>query len=156
MKNLQVLVSDVKDRRKITKGPEPYFCEALSDITKSQDLSIRYTLSDCENEVLLEANVKGKLGLECNRCLEDMLLPVNIKICESYPAAQENIDINAIAGELLVLEIPMKPLCDENCKGLCAACGKNKNKTDCGCRQESMDTRWEELGKVLKKGQTTK
>jgi uncharacterized protein len=151
MKNLLVLVSEVKDKGKIIKEGENYVCEALSDITKSQYLSISYKLSDCEEEILLEATIEGKIGLECYRCLENILLPVSVKICESYPATDESIDITAIANELMVLELPMQPLCDENCKGLCAACGKNKNSSHCECKQDIIDPRWEKLRQVIQK-----
>jgi uncharacterized protein len=151
MKNLLVLVSDVKDKGRIIKEGESYVCEALADIAKSQDLSISYKLSDCEEEILLEASIEGKIELECYRCLENVALLVNINICESYPATEENIDIAAIANELIVLELPMQPLCDENCKGLCAVCGKNKNLNPCECRQEIIDPRWEKLRQVIKK-----
>jgi uncharacterized protein len=54
--------------------------------------------------------------------------------------------------EELQLEIPLKPLCGESCKGICPACGADRNNTECGCAVEE-DSRWGAL-KVLtqKKG----
>jgi uncharacterized protein len=44
--------------------------------------------------------------------------------------------------------MPMKPLCKEDCAGLCATCGKDLNKVKCKCTQEEIDPRWAELLKL--------
>jgi uncharacterized protein len=54
------------------------------------------------------------------------------------------LDLAEIAGEQLELAIPMKPLCDDACKGLCPRCGANLNQGSCDCPPES-DERWRPL-----------
>jgi uncharacterized protein len=44
----------------------------------------------------------------------------------------------------------MKPLCREDCAGLCASCGEDLNLGKCDCKQEEMDPRWAELLKLKK------
>jgi uncharacterized protein len=46
------------------------------------------------------------------------------------------IDLDAYFTELISLALPLQPLCDEECKGLCPRCGADRNREDCGCRQE--------------------
>ena len=51
---------------------------------------------------------------------------------------------NEVRGCILV-EIPMNPACDEDCKGLCSSCGVNLNTETCGCTHETTDSRWDAL-----------
>ena len=43
------------------------------------------------------------------------------------------VDLDHFVGELLALNVPMRALCSENCKGLCPTCGKDLNEGPCGC-----------------------
>jgi uncharacterized protein len=62
----------------------------------------------------------------------------------------ETIDLSELVREQFYLALPMKPLCAEACKGLCAQCGTNLNQGTCDCRPEWQDPRFEAL-KALKK-----
>jgi len=62
----------------------------------------------------------------------------------------EEIDMSDLMREILVLEIPMRYLCQDNCKGLCAQCGKNLNKESCSCAKKAVDPRLAALGTLLK------
>ena len=55
-----------------------------------------------------------------------------------------------IAEERIQMAVPMKPLCREDCQGLCPTCGADRNRGDCGCRTETTDPRWEALQKLKK------
>lgn len=55
------------------------------------------------------------------------------------------INLAALAWEEFVLSLPIKPLCDQKCKGLCAQCGQNLNLESCACRAEKGDPRLESL-----------
>ena len=65
--------------------------------------------------------------------------------------ADDQIDLGQLITEQFQLALPMKPLCDKACKGLCPQCGTNLNTGSCDCRQEWIDPRLE----VLKKLKTT-
>lgn len=54
---------------------------------------------------------------------------------------KDRIDLTALIGEQLLLEVPMKPVCREDCKGLCPQCGADRNTEPCECRTESLDPR---------------
>lgn len=58
---------------------------------------------------------------------------------------QTEIDLREDIRENILLVIPMKHLCDENCKGLCPHCGTNLNFERCDCHHETIDPRWEIL-----------
>jgi len=69
---------------------------------------------------------------------------------EELPALTgEEIDLSGLVWEALALELPMKPVCSDECRGLCPVCGGNLNENDCGCRAEETDPRLLPLKKLL-------
>jgi len=59
------------------------------------------------------------------------------------------IDIAGPVREALILELPLKPLCREECRGLCPVCGVNRNERACDCKVEKTDSRWDGLRNLL-------
>jgi uncharacterized protein len=55
------------------------------------------------------------------------------------------LDLDALLETETTLALPMKPLCQEGCRGLCPVCGANWNTTTCACEQQAPDSRWEPL-----------
>jgi len=53
--------------------------------------------------------------------------------------------------EQVLLSVPLKVLCRENCLGLCPVCGKNRNTEPCGCAQPIQDPRWSALKEIREK-----
>jgi len=51
------------------------------------------------------------------------------------------LDVNGLLWEEFVLALPVKPLCTENCKGLCPECGQDLNAGGCGCSEKQLDPR---------------
>ena len=102
----------------------------------------------------------------CNRCLDEFNLPLTVEFEENFRQAGnsefedsedlnyfegDSIDITEAVRENLLLAQPLKPLCSENCKGLCPHCGVNLNKTVCNCVSENLDPRLAVLERFLKK-----
>ena len=58
---------------------------------------------------------------------------------------ERSIPLRDLAFEQVQLTIPMKPLCDENCLGLCPKCGANRLRERCSCEQPDADERWSAL-----------
>ena len=97
--------------------------------------------------VLLKLHITFSLLVTCDRCLKETVQDfayeeehVVVRMLESeedeedYILAQaESIDPEEIAMTDLLLELPTKMLCKEDCKGLCPVCGCDRNETDCGC-----------------------
>jgi uncharacterized protein len=61
------------------------------------------------------------------------------------------IDITNDVRDYLILSIPMKKLCNTDCKGLCIKCGKNLNEGACECKQLEVDDRWKQLSDLKSK-----
>jgi uncharacterized protein len=119
----------------------------------------------------LTGTVQTEFELTCSRCLEPYRLPVDATFDMRYhPAADmslepdrevpeedletsyyrdEQIDLNELLREQFYLALPMKPLCQEGCRGLCPQCGTNLNSGQCECSAGWEDPRLAPL-KALK------
>ena len=102
------------------------------------------------------------IGTECARCLESIYLPISIKLDDLfyYPpntaplgdfgvGEDGVVDLNPLVRQLGLLEIPMKPYCRPDCKGLCDRCGQNLNNEACECETDDLDPRLESLRSLL-------
>jgi len=100
--------------------------------------------------------------LECVRCLNEFNFPLNWEITELYAFSKKSlsesellvpddahIDLAPLTREYALLEIPINPLHDPDCKGLCPECGQDLNIRDCGHRQQEDDSPFSELKKLL-------
>ena len=121
------------------------------------------------DEIFLKGRASVKAVLECARCLEEYCYvlespvellcmiggePGEVGGCEDRENVIEArggtkyVDLaDHVRSELLVL-IPLKPLCQESCKGLCPMCGTNLNISACTCDTKSDDSRWDALKKL--------
>ena len=77
---------------------------------------------------------------EASRDGEEIEISPNDLEIEFY--AERAISLRDLAAEQVQLSIPMKPLCDENCLGLCPQCGANRNRESCSCEASIVDERW--------------
>ena len=115
--------------------------------------------------------VKGEAGLSlvmpCSRCLEPVIVPFHLEIDQELDLSKTdeervealdeqpyisgyNLDVDQLIGNELVLNLPMKVLCREDCKGICNKCGANLNKGDCGCDRQSLDPRMSVIQDIFK------
>ncbi|MFC1538542.1 DUF177 domain-containing protein [Candidatus Latescibacterota bacterium] len=67
------------------------------------------------------------------------------------PFGEDSIDIRNNVHDALLLTIPIKPVCRDDCKGLCPECGTNLNINDCRCAINKIDNRWQALSKLANK-----
>ena len=61
----------------------------------------------------------------------------------------DEIDLGEVMREQFYLAVPMKPLCREDCRGLCPVCGINRNRETCSCQTDWVDPRLEPLRKLV-------
>jgi len=94
--------------------------------------------------VLAQVDFRASIPASCVRCLEDYVQSLHTNFTElfsykSHPTTETglvvpedgNIDFSPLVREYLLLEVPIKLLCKEDCKGLCSVCGENLNETTC-------------------------
>ncbi len=63
---------------------------------------------------------------------------------EAYPLTGDELDLEPLARDAVILELPLAPLCSEACLGLCPTCGANRNTEPCACAPAT-DPRWSAL-----------
>ena len=119
----------------------------------------------------VSGRVKTRLELECGRCLDPYEIAVDAPFELRYVPQTENggegereieeddlttafyrdgvLDVGDLLREQLQLELPMKPLCAGSCRGLCAVCGANLNRTACECTPVWEDPRLAPLKGLL-------
>jgi uncharacterized protein len=121
-----------------------------------------------------EIRVRGHFAIDvespCSRCLEPVEIPVVAEFDQFYRSnathrlvgeieLQEKdtevsffsgdfIEVVDIVREQILLGVPMKPICREDCKGLCPYCGKNRNLEACNCHSVFVDPRLAPLHKM--------
>jgi uncharacterized protein len=64
----------------------------------------------------------------------------------------DELDIQDLVAEQILLNVPMKPLCSESCRGICPKCGTDMNVNPCRCEQKKTDPRLAVLKKLLEEG----
>jgi uncharacterized protein len=127
-------------------------------------------LSKHGQDILVRGNLSGQLELACGRCLDpfaapaaiefDLLLvpgPVHAAAAKEELSPEdldldyytgEIVDLESILREQIILMLPLKPLCDEACKGLCPHCGANLNRETCSCSTDAVDSPFARLAKL--------
>lgn len=112
--------------------------------------------------VRLTAEVAYVLDTACDRCMtplhRESRLPVEHILVASLNredaedlilVENDQLDLDELVEADLILSLPMKTLCREDCRGLCPMCGKNLNEGLCGCRTETVDPRLAVLKELL-------
>jgi len=112
----------------------------------------------------LAGTVRTRLELSCSRCLEPFTLPIDSAFDLQYLPMEadeghaddrevgdedldasvyrdDQIDLNELLREQIYLALPMKPLCRDDCAGLCPQCGTNRNTGTCACAPQWEDPR---------------
>ncbi len=119
--------------------------------------------------VAVTGHAEAEVFLDCSRCLEQFRyaveLPVSLVFVPAADPARGGKDIAERDGdavpyeggqvrlgeelrELVLVALPMKPLCREDCPGICPQCGRKLGREECGCRPEPADPRLAVLGKL--------
>jgi len=125
-------------------GPDLYEFE--------EDLDWEVTLINTGDAFLAIGKVKGKTKSVCARCLEEFDLELVGDIEGYYLLSEQSIppddmdedeyevlpkdhviDLSTVIKAALLLELPLVPLCDSDCKGLCPTCGVDRNLSPCSC-----------------------
>lgn len=124
------------------------------------------TVTIIEDGIILHGDLNAKVKLECTRCLCTFLQQIEINFDETYSLSRSkeelgiaeqpfppdgHIDLEPVFREYTLIEVPIKHICSEDCKGLCPVCGSNLNEEDCGHKQEKIDPRMAVLGQFLDK-----
>ncbi|MFZ3072121.1 MAG: YceD family protein [Thermodesulfobacteriota bacterium] len=117
----------------------------LIDIEGDMDATIVMTCSMCvkDFDLSVSEHFTNRIILGSETSKEKELSKSDMEV-EYFSG--DTLDTSAILLERIALDIPIKPVCSEDCKGFCASCGKNLNQGPCGCeKKERLDSKFAKL-----------
>jgi DUF177 domain-containing protein len=118
-------------------------------------------------EIRIEGHLTVSMNAECDRCLEGAVVPLDRSFDLMYVPAEDAaasgedevdeagievgyyegqaLELNDVLREVVLLALPMRVVCSDDCKGICPLCGQNRNQKNCDCRPVTADDRWNKL-----------
>jgi uncharacterized protein len=135
-------------------------------VIKVEAAGIELTIQKSGEEFFCQGQVTAQVVMECARCLGEFTTELSgsadFVVCSQiktdgqedvpddedrvyFKGTEFKVDVTEPVRQAMVLAVPLKPLCSEDCKGLCAMCGANLNHETCACEREQSDPRWEGL-----------
>ncbi len=139
--------------------------EQIEDITFPETFRVTGSVKDMAGYITLNLEANVKYTTNCARCLapvsETKIINFSKTVVteeielqnednDDYILSKDGyIDADEALTEQILLELPLKHLCKEDCKGLCPKCGTDLNKGSCSCDTSDPDPRFDVLRKLL-------
>src|SRR5215471_6592529 len=162
-----IRVSDIPEEGIQVDSPEALVTAFADPAWTLQEVALHVQKEG--EDVVVEGSLAVGVPQICGRCLESFDLTVTPQVTVRFVPAQaagsgerelgaddletetyeqDQLDLARLVEAETILGLPMKPLCRENCLGLCSVCGANKNVTTCACEATAPDPRWAPLQKL--------
>jgi uncharacterized protein len=167
---MKIQVSEIPDEGMDIEDEESIETET-GGIASTAFLKLR--VDKIGTEVRIKGSIEAGLSLQCSRCLKafrsDLTVPVDLVFVPAEEVEKEEghelasdelntgfyregeLDLGEISGEQILLNVSMKPLCSESCKGICPICGTDLNEGTCQCSLNKGDDRMQALKKYFEK-----
>ena len=140
------------------------FEEPILDVVDQQDgfvfekpIVFKGSITNISGNLRLEGLFKVYYKANCSRCLKPVTGEAEINISEDFikSESEEDIDVYTFQGNYIeldralydniILSLPVKLLCSEDCKGICQMCGKDLNEGQCNCKYTDINPKLEVL-----------
>jgi uncharacterized protein len=166
---MRIVVSEIPD-----EGLEVELKETppAQEVRYVAPLRARLRIDRQGTEVIVSGDVLSDVELECSRCLKPYVVrgrtPVSVVYRPAEGLGREDryelkgdeletafyrgdiLDTDDVLTEQVLLSLPMKPLCSQDCKGICPRCGIDRNVETCRCDLVERDPRFDKLKELLK------
>jgi len=141
------------------RAPLPRAAGSASEVAEGEDVAADLVLESLRGGALVAAGtVDAQWAGECVRCLGLARGRLHVEVRElfdpdsdneeTYPLGGDQVDLEPLVRDAVLLELPLAPLCADDCQGLCPVCGVNRNQTSCTCAAEARDPRWSALDEL--------
>lgn len=125
-------------------------------------------LDKASHQLYLKTAIRTSASFECDRCLDGFEQQLSIRYTMFYIYDEQEsgkfpedevqiinpdtvyLELAEDVRQFVLLSVPLKLLCKEDCKGLCTNCGTNWNHASCDCKRELIDSRWSGLQNLMK------
>lgn len=160
---MKIAIAQLQD----TGQREFYFSGSKEDLGLAgiefpmQNTEVTAIFADADHGYYLHGDARTDATLVCDRCLTDFNSQIETSLAALVVMDQSSefedeeiievdpsspyIDISKFVQDSLMLALPFKIICQEDCQGLCAQCGTNLNEGSCDCEDTSIDPRWNKL-----------
>jgi uncharacterized protein len=141
------------------RGPLEGAVGSATAVPGDEDVAADLVLESLNGPAVeVAGTVEAPWAGECVRCLGPARGNLRVTVRElyepgsdaeeTYPLHGDQIDLEPLVRDAVLLELPLAPLCEEDCQGLCPVCGVNRNQTSCTCTAEARDPRWSALDQL--------
>lgn len=110
--------------------------------------------------VVVRGSITTRYVAQCSRCLRPIAREVHVGVRElfethpldgeTYLLRGDEIDLEEPVRDTVLLNLPLVPLCRDDCAGLCPVCGGDRNERPCACDATLPDPRWEPLRDLMR------
>ncbi len=124
-------------------------------VAEGAQTEVRLRLEALDSALTLRGTIQVPWVGVCRRCLGPVAGRSRIDVLEifetepvdgeTWPIDHEQVDVGALVREVVLLELPVAPLCRDDCAGLCPTCGADRNLGPCPCPDGTVDPRWSSL-----------
>ena len=148
-------------------GGEGVLSIVFDDVVVTAPVAVQGTVINRAGYIVLTAEASMSYRTHCARCLAEVEDTVRF-LCEKTVADEKGLlrlentenddyvqikggklDLDAPICDEILLSFPMRVLCSEDCKGLCAGCGADLNREACRCTKKEVDPRLAKLAALL-------
>lgn len=169
MQHLKISVADILGRpghhRNVqVTAPLAGVANALARVDEAP-IEAELHLESVVEGVLVTGTARSAASYDCARCLDRFRSAVSLDVCElfvapghdqataedAYRVQGSEIDLEPMLRDAVALALPLKPVCSDECQGLCPQCGTNLNQGACECRDDDVDPRWAALTALREK-----
>ena len=148
-------------------------CADYEDLRCTEPITGSVDFTNTGRMIVARGSLSTTVELECSRCLERLTMSVDVKIDEQLPISslqaliagheeelpeeemeplfENNVfDLSEFIRQMVLVQVPIKPLCSEACLGLCPTCGRNLNDGPCDCPVNVEASPFAALADILK------
>ena len=166
---LNRISEDFSQKLELEDSPEALELKA-EGVTFDKPVRAELSVSKNKDQLICLGQVTALAKLECSRCLAgyDYTITSELNFVVDLAGGSEQarseeegyfvvdpssafFEIDHLVREAVILSLPLKPLCSEECKGLCPVCGIDLNRSQCNCVRGETDPRWDQLKRLSKK-----
>jgi uncharacterized protein len=137
--------------------------EFLDETRLDKNVLLTGEIFKTDDSVTFSGKIEYTLADECARCLQEFDNRIETKfqaaVVQKEDMESDEVQMVITDGiikmddtikQLIYLSLPMKSLCDKDCKGICPNCGANLNNEKCQCENSLTDSRFDKLKDLLK------
>lgn len=150
------LLADSGSRRAVdVDGPIEWGFELAA---VGPQLHAELVLENASGVLVVRGPAETTLGLTCHRCLTEWSESLRVEVAEAlgfedddvgYALDGDTVDLEPVLRDALLLEVPLRPLCRDDCLGICATCGADLNTDSCPGHDEESASPFAELRDLL-------